>query len=94
MNSNIVSQYIVLSCENLCRKIKYSIHLLCFNFAFRTHPHKDYEIFTYVVDGMGCHKDSMGNKGSLPRGSVQYLSAGTGITHSEMNDSDEVLRVL
>lgn len=48
----------------------------------RTHPHRDAEIFSYVVDGYLSHKDSMGNMEALPRGSVQYLSAGTGISHS------------
>lgn len=47
-----------------------------------THPHRDAEIFSYVVDGELSHADSMGNKEALPRGCVQYLSAGTGITHS------------
>lgn len=46
------------------------------------HPHKDAEIFTYIVEGQLSHEDSMGNKEALPRGCVQYLSAGTGITHS------------
>jgi len=40
------------------------------------------EIFSYIVDGELSHEDSMGNKESLGRGAVQYLSAGTGITHS------------
>jgi hypothetical protein len=43
------------------------------------------EIFSYVIDGELSHADSMGNKEALPRGSVQYMSAGTGVTHSEMN---------
>ena len=46
------------------------------------HPHRDMEIFSYVIDGQLSHQDSMGNKEALPRGSVQYISAGTGITHS------------
>jgi redox-sensitive bicupin YhaK (pirin superfamily) len=48
------------------------------------------EIFTYVVQGELWHKDSMGMAESLPRGSAQYLSAGTGITHSEMNNGDQL----
>lgn len=48
----------------------------------RKHPHRDAEIFTYIVEGQLSHEDSMGNKEALPRGCVQYLSAGTGITHS------------
>lgn len=62
--------------------------------GFWTHPHRDAEIFSYVVEGKLSHKDSMGNKEALPRGSIQYLSAGTGITHSEMNDQSETCRFL
>lgn len=62
--------------------------------GFGTHPHRDMEIFTYVVQGELWHKDSMGMAESLPRGSAQYLSAGTGITHSEMNNGDQLLRFL
>ena len=40
------------------------------------------EIFSYVVDGKLSHADSLGNKEALSRGAVQYLSAGTGITHA------------
>ena len=59
--------------------------------GFGTHPHKDMEIITYVIIGELSHQDSMKNKEVLTRGDVQYLSAGTGITHSEMNESkDEV----
>jgi len=60
--------------------------------GFGVHPHKDMEIITYVISGQLTHADSMGNKESLGRGAIQYLSAGTGITHSEMNDDgdDEV----
>ena len=52
------------------------------------------EIFSYIVDGELSHEDSMGNKESLGRGAVQYLSAGTGITHSEMNDGAERCRLV
>lgn len=48
----------------------------------RAHPHRDAEIFTYVIDGQLSHEDSMGNKEALSRGAVQYLSAGSGIVHS------------
>ncbi|KAG2483008.1 hypothetical protein HYH03_018088 [Edaphochlamys debaryana] len=62
--------------------------------GFGTHPHRDAEIFSYVVDGELSHADSMGNREALPRGCVQYMSAGTGVTHSEMNDGDAVCRFL
>lgn len=48
----------------------------------RTHAHRNAEIFSYILDGELTHQDSMGNSESLPRGCVQYLSAGTGIRHS------------
>ena len=53
------------------------------------HPHRDMEIFTYVIDGQLSHMDSMGNKEALSRGAVQYLSAGTGISHSVSSVDDE-----
>ncbi len=63
--------------------------------GFETHPHENIEIVSYCVDGELTHGDSMGHKETLQRGDVQYLSAGTGITHSEMNDSrDKLLRFL
>ena len=63
--------------------------------GFETHPHENMEIVSYCVDGELTHGDSMGHKETLQRGDVQYLSAGTGITHSEMNDSpDKLLRFL
>lgn len=53
--------------------------------GFGTHPHRDMEILTYVLDGELEHRDSMGNIGVVRPGGVQYLSAGTGIRHSEYN---------
>jgi redox-sensitive bicupin YhaK (pirin superfamily) len=62
--------------------------------GFPTHPHADMEILSYVVDGELTHGDSMGNQETLRRGQVQYKSAGTGVTHSELNLGDSVLRFL
>eukprot|EP00746_Dinoflagellata_sp_MGD_P005409 gnl/MRDRNA2_/MRDRNA2_110463_c0_seq1.p1 gnl/MRDRNA2_/MRDRNA2_110463_c0~~gnl/MRDRNA2_/MRDRNA2_110463_c0_seq1.p1 ORF type:complete len:285 (-),score=44.31 gnl/MRDRNA2_/MRDRNA2_110463_c0_seq1:61-915(-) len=55
------------------------------NRGFGTHPHRDMEIITFVVDGELTHQDSMGTKETLERGSIQYMTAGTGIRHSEHN---------
>lgn len=62
--------------------------------GFGKHPHQNMEIISYIVDGALTHQDSMGNKETLNAGDVQYLSAGTGITHSEVNESDEIVRLL
>ncbi|NGM85140.1 pirin family protein [Paenibacillus sp. 7124] len=51
------------------------------------HPHHDLEIITYVVSGTLRHEDNLGNKADLQAGSVQVMSAGTGISHSETNPS-------
>ncbi|MCL2760862.1 MAG: pirin family protein [Desulfuromonadales bacterium] len=62
--------------------------------GFSTHPHKDMEILSYVIYGELSHKDSMGNAHTLTRGQVQYMSAGTGITHSELNWGSSELRFM
>src|SRR5690606_10173616 len=56
--------------------------------GFDTHPHRDMEIVTYVLEGALEHRDSMGNGEILRAGEFQRMSAGTGITHSECNPSD------
>ena len=57
--------------------------------GFDTHPHRDMEIITYVRSGAISHQDDRGNKGRTPAGSIQVMSAGTGIFHSEYNFEDE-----
>jgi len=53
--------------------------------GFGTHPHRNMEIVTYIVHGNLTHKDSMGTEETLGRGSVQFMTAGTGVYHSEHN---------
>lgn len=56
--------------------------------GFGTHPHQNMEIISIPLKGALSHKDSMNNKRSIEVGEVQVMSAGTGLTHSEFNDSE------
>ena len=55
--------------------------------GFETHPHREMEIVTWVLRGSLVHQDSMGHSGVIYPGLAQRMSAGTGILHSEKNDS-------
>jgi redox-sensitive bicupin YhaK (pirin superfamily) len=57
--------------------------------GFGTHPHRDMEIVTYIINGAIEHKDSMGNGTIINAGEVQRMTAGTGVLHSEFNPSDD-----
>lgn len=62
--------------------------------GFGLHPHRDMEIVTVMVEGRLEHRDSLGNGASLEAGEVQRMTAGTGITHSEINAAAEPCRLL
>jgi quercetin 2,3-dioxygenase len=61
--------------------------------GFSRHTHADMEIVTYVRQGVVTHEDSAGNIGRIVAGDVQVMSAGTGISHSEYNNSEDALKL-
>lgn len=72
--------------------------------GFPTHPHRDAEIFSYILNGELTHRDSMVQKGAeseqgksfyrMKRGDVQFTTGGTGIAHSEQNESSKPVHFL
>ena len=62
--------------------------------GFGMHPHRDMEIITVMVEGGLTHADSMGNSAVLRAGEVQRMSAGSGIVHSEINQTGAPCRLL
>ncbi|WP_192820764.1 pirin-like bicupin family protein [Rufibacter sp. LB8] len=61
--------------------------------GFPEHPHSEMEIVTIVLEGAVAHQDSMGNKALVKAGEVQRMTTGTGVKHSETNESDEELHL-
>lgn len=62
--------------------------------GFGMHPHDNMEILTCVLSGQITHEDSMGNRGHIRAGEWQLMSAGTGIRHSEINETGEAVHLL
>ncbi len=64
------------------------------NQGFGSHPHRDMEIITYIVDGELSHRDSTGREATIRQHDVQRMSAGTGVVHSEYNNSAAPVHLL
>jgi quercetin 2,3-dioxygenase len=62
--------------------------------GFGAHPHNDMEIITYIVEGELSHRDSTGREATIKQDDVQRMSAGTGLVHSEYNNSDAPVHLL
>ena len=62
--------------------------------GFGSHPHQDMEIITYIVQGELSHRDSTGREATIKPNDVQRMSAGTGVVHSEYNNSDAPVHLL
>ncbi|WP_018477804.1 pirin family protein [Pontibacter roseus] len=62
--------------------------------GFPTHPNSEMEVITIVLSGELTHKDNIGNQATVTPGQVQRVTAGTGITHSESNETDEEVHLL
>ena len=62
--------------------------------GFGMHPHRDMEILTYIIEGELSHRDSMGRGATIKQNDVQRMSAGTGVMHSEVNQSKEPVHLL
>jgi len=62
--------------------------------GFGMHPHRDMEILTYIIEGELSHRDSMGRGATIRQNDVQRMSAGTGVMHSEVNQSRQPVHLL
>src|SRR5271167_2176518 len=62
--------------------------------GFGMHPHRDMEILTYIIEGEVSHRDSMGRGATIRQHDVQRMSAGTGVMHSEVNQSKQPVHLL